>query len=63
MKAFVNARAVEGPEAVSRPSTITIIVDDNGRIESVGGDELAVFDAWDVIDCGNQVVYPGLIDM
>jgi imidazolonepropionase-like amidohydrolase len=43
--------------------TSDIIVDDSGRIETVGKYEPPMPDQWDVVDCAGQAVYPGLIDM
>lgn len=63
MKAFVNARTADGGAASSPAATSTITVGESGRIESVVTDELELPATWEVVDCGGQVVYPGLIDM
>jgi Amidohydrolase family len=63
VKAFLNARVIEEGAWANGPHTSDIVVDDDGRIESVRRSASSVPDQWDVIDCGGQTVYPGLIDM
>jgi imidazolonepropionase-like amidohydrolase len=63
VKAFLNARVIEEGARASGPHTSDIVVDDDGRIESVRRSASSVPDQWDVVDCGGQTVYPGLIDM
>jgi hypothetical protein len=63
MKAFANARALNGAAEPLRFETSTIVVGENGRIDSVATGEVALPEAWDVVDCGGRIVLPGLIDM
>jgi imidazolonepropionase-like amidohydrolase len=62
VKAFINARIFDGATDSLGPHTV-IVVGDDGRIAAVGGRDLQIADAWEVIDCHSRVVYPGLIDM
>jgi imidazolonepropionase-like amidohydrolase len=62
VKAFVNARIFDGTTESLSPHT-SIVVRDDGRIDSVGGPDLEIGSAGEVVDCGGLVVYPGLIDM
>lgn len=62
MKAFVNARIFDGRSESISPHT-AIVINDAGRIDAVGGDDLAIARTWEVIECDGRVVYPGLIDM
>lgn len=62
MKAFVNARIFDGLSDALSPHT-TILVGDDGRIGAVGGAGLPVPPDARRIDCQQQVVLPGLIDM
>jgi hypothetical protein len=63
VKVFCNATIVDGGAHRDRPPTCDIIVDDSGRIETVGKYEIPAPEQWDVVDCTGQTVYPGLIDM
>jgi cytosine/adenosine deaminase-related metal-dependent hydrolase len=63
VKAFANARTVDGTAGSLRFGTSTIVVDDNGRIDRVTTGEVPLPETWDVVDCGGRIVHPGLIDM
>jgi hypothetical protein len=58
LKAFVDASAILGPDPVSQPRRSAIVVNENGRIESVGDDVAPVSETWEIIDCGGQVATP-----